>query len=146
MRKTYRWLGMLAAVSGLLVILVPLLLLPVCQQKVETKTGALLPMPCRHTARAEMAMGGLLILAGVLLYAFGQEATTGMSLSLVILGVGVGVMLMPTVLIGTCRMPEHPCNVGTKPALLLLGVWTMGIGGVGLWLTRAKNRISGAQR
>jgi len=134
-------LGIAATVSGLLVILVPTLLLPVCHQKVETKAGALLPMPCHYTARAELAVGGLLILTGMLLYASKRRPETGMTLSLVTLGLGVVVILIPTILIGTCRDPEHPCNLGTKPALLLLGLLTMAVGGVGLWRARAERTL-----
>ena len=51
-------------------------------------------------------------------------------------GLGVVVMLVPTMLIGMCAAPDHICRVATQPALLLLGGVTV-IGG--LYFTFAKD-------
>lgn len=128
-------LGSLSALGGLLVILVPTVILPVCQGMVETKTGNLIPMRCFWTARAELAVGGLLLLTG-LLHAFSRSAETRRTLSGLVLALGVTTILVPTLLIPTCASPDMACNLGTKPALLLLGGITIVLGAAGWWGVR----------
>lgn len=128
-------LGLLSVLSGLLVALVPTVILPVCEGMIETTMGKLIPMRCFWTARAELAVGGLLLLTG-LLHAFSQNAETRRNLSGLILALGITTILVPTLLVPTCANPDMACNLGTKPALLLLGGITIILGAAGWWSAR----------
>jgi hypothetical protein len=80
-------------------------------------------MKCGYTARAEAAVGALVILAGLTLLALpGSDARRAIG----IIGTGLGAVtiLIPTVLIGVCSAANAPCRIGTLPALVLLGVLT----------------------
>ncbi len=137
-------LGSLSALSGLLVILVPTVILPVCEGMVEAKMGKLIPMRCFWTARAEVAVGGLLLLTG-LLHAFSRSDETRRNLSGLILALGVTTILVPTLLIPTCMSPDMACNLGTKPALLLLGGITTILGAAGWWGARRVEPVAPAE-
>lgn len=131
--KAARVLGIATVLCGLLVALVPTVILPVCQELLETKAGMFVPMRCHYTAQAEIAIGSLLVFTGALLFVFGQRFEVRGALGAVTVALGVVVILIPTVLVGTCRNPEMPCNVGTKPALILLGAATLLLGAGGVW-------------
>lgn len=131
--KGFKIVGILVAVVGVLVALTPTVLLPVCQELVKTAMGAFVPMRCHYTAQAEIAVGGLLAFVGVLLFVYGDGAKINGVLNAIVFALGGVVTLIPTVLIGTCGAPDHACNVGAKPALILLGALTMLIGAGGVW-------------
>ena len=60
-------------ILGILLIVGPWTFAPVCEvggMYVKTATGMNLPMPCGWTARAEIGIGALTILAGALLTVF----------------------------------------------------------------------------
>jgi len=131
--RVEKLLGIGNGVLGLLVALTPTVLLPVCDDVVKTAAGGTVPMRCHYTAQAEIAVGGLLVLVGALLFAFGQENKMRGVLSALALAIGVIVILIPTVLIPTCRTPTMECNIGSKPGLILEGVVILLIGAIGVW-------------
>jgi hypothetical protein len=62
--------GIILIILGFLLIVGPWTFAPVCEiggMYVKTAAGTNLPMPCGWTARAEIGVGALTILAGVLL-------------------------------------------------------------------------------
>lgn len=120
-------IGMLTVATGLLIVLTPNWLLPVCQGLLELASGKQVPMRCFWTARAEMVMGGLILLAGLML-AFIGSAEGRRRLSHQIAFLGLATILIPLFIIPTCDNPDMACNVGTKPALLLLGGITLVLG------------------
>ncbi len=130
--KFHKLLAAAQAISGALIALTPVVL-PVCQELLETKAGMFVPMRCHYTAQAEIAMGILVAIAGALILIFANQAETRGALNAVVLALGAVVILIPTVLLGTCKNPAMPCNIGTKPALILLGSLTMLLGAIGLW-------------
>jgi hypothetical protein len=134
--KGSKILGVVVAACGLLVALVPTVILPVCQELIETKAGTFVPMRCHYTAQAEILVGGLLAFVGAIIFAYGHKPETRGILSAVVLALGSGVVLIPTILIGTCKNPMMDCNVGAKPALILLGALTMLLGAGGIWEAR----------
>jgi hypothetical protein len=97
-------------------------------------------MTCWYTGEAETGIGALIVLAGLALIALpGRDSRRALG----ILGIGIGVIvaLIPTVLIGTCSDPSSPCNIGTKPALIILGALTVI---VGIYLVLSKDTVSAA--
>lgn len=131
--KGSRIFGIGVAITGLLVALTPNVILPVCEELVKTAMGTSIPMRCHYTATAEIGVGGLLSVAGALFFVYGGESKINGILSTMILALGVVTILIPTVLIGTCATPDHPCNLGSKPGLILLGSFTMLLGAGGIW-------------
>jgi hypothetical protein len=46
---------------------------------------------------------------------------------------GALVVLFPTILIGMCKVASHPCRMTTLPALELLGIIVIIVGGYLVW-------------
>lgn len=120
-------LGLLIAVTGLLIIITPNWLLPVCEGLLELVNGKQVPMRCFWTARAEMVIGALVLIAG-LLVAFANSPEARQRLNHQVAALGLFTILTPLIIIPTCMNPDMDCNVGTKPALILLGGLTLALG------------------
>ena len=111
-------------VVGILLVIGPWTFAPVCEVNgmyAQLTSGKTLPMPCGWTARAEIGVGALTILAGLLL-TFSQSPETKRIVGLFGIGLGVLAILFPLYITKMCGMAEHPCNLVTKPVLLILGV------------------------
>ncbi len=130
--KNYNLIGAGQAVTGLLITLVHFVF-PACADMVKTAAGTTVPMKCHWTEQAVIATGAMILIVGLLRFVFGRNAETRGTLDTATVALGAGVILFTTVLIGTCADPAHACNVGMKPANLLLGAVTMILGGVGLF-------------
>jgi drug/metabolite transporter (DMT)-like permease len=89
-------------------------------------------MKCGWTARAETGMGALIMIAGGLLIARGTPETR-QAVGVFSIAFGILVVLFPTVLIGMCALADHPCRLLTQPALEILGIIVILIGGFLLW-------------
>ncbi len=124
--------GGLQMLSGVLTILIPTVLLPVCQGVVQTAAGTTVPMRCWYTAQASVVLGALIVVVGALIF-FGKQAESHGLLNVMSMALGAAVILIPTVIIGTCKNPDMACNIGTKPGLLLIGSVTLLIGAIGVW-------------
>lgn len=125
---------------GILLALAPLALFPVCEHeglRMRLASGKEVPMKCFWTARAELGLAILLVANGILLTLFSKTGD-GRTAAGMAAAIGVVVILVPSVLIGTCMNPQMPCNVGTKPALLFLGVLVIAAGGLGLYMLKPK--------
>lgn len=108
--------GIVLMLAGLLYIMVPHLILPVCGHVADTPF-----MKCFWTARAELGLGIVVIWGGLLLLLMRALAVrTGVCL--VLLAVTVLAASLPLGLIGMCRMADMPCRAGTLPALVLLSI------------------------
>ena len=135
---------------GLLIVLTPWYIFPICE--IAEKSGSMqmgtsgdnsmnmnmdsgTHMVCWYTAEAEAGTGALVILVGLVLFAL-PNRDSRRSLGVIAIGLGVVTVLVPTYLIGMCTSsPDTPCNIGTKPALILLGVLTA-ITGIYLFLAK----------
>ena len=51
-------------------------------------------------------------------------------------GIGICLILLTTVVIGTCKRPDMHCNVYTKPVILLLAAVLIAVNGIYLFLHR----------
>lgn len=119
--------GLITAAMGFLIIIVPNWVLPVCEGMLELADGRHVPMRCFWTARAEIVLGALVLIAG-LMVAFLSSAEARRRLHHLVAFLGVAVILTPLYIIPTCMNPDMACNVGTKPALIILGGITLALG------------------
>ena len=111
-------------VLGILLVVSPWTIAPVCEVNgmfAQLANGKTLPMPCGWTARAEVGMGVLIILAGLLL-TFSQSAETKRMIGLFSIALGVLTILFPLYITKMCALADHPCNLLTKPVLVILGI------------------------
>jgi drug/metabolite transporter (DMT)-like permease len=133
--KMVSGIGALLILLGVIIVLSSWIIFPVCEMHglyAETKTGTKLPMPCGYTARAETGIGALIVVAGGLLIVRNTRETR-QAVGVFTIATGVLVILFPTFLIGMCKLADHPCRMLTLPALEILGVIVVIIGGYLLW-------------
>ncbi len=136
--------GAILIILGILVILTPWILFPVCEVQgmyMKTATGMQQPMKCGWSARAETGMGALIILAGGLLIARGTPETR-QAVGIFTIAYGLLVIIFPTVLIGMCAVAEHPCRQLTLPALEVLGAIVIIVGAFLVWKRGEGNKDS----
>jgi hypothetical protein len=133
--KTVNVYGVLLVILGILIILTPWIIFPVCEMEgiyVVTAAGMNLPMTCGWSARAETGLGALIVVAGGLLIARSTRETR-QAVGIFSIAMGALVVLFPTVLIGMCKVATHPCRTTTLPALEILGVIVIIVGGYLFW-------------
>jgi hypothetical protein len=106
--------GLLLSILGALIILTPNWILPVCEGLLELANGRQVPMRCFWTARAEMILGGLAVLAGLLL-AFTRSAEARRRLNLQAAFLGLAVILTPLYIIPTCANPDMIATWAPNP-------------------------------
>lgn len=121
---------------GLMIILFPIYILPVCphpdalantahginNQVANTghmHTGAGKIMKCFWTARAELGIGALIIAIGTLML-LSRTIFVRLGLSMALVCISFLAIAIPTILIGVCSNEMMRCNMGAKPALVLL--------------------------
>lgn len=121
---------------GLMIILFPIYILPVCphpdalvntahgihNQVANTghmHTGAGKIMKCFWTARAELGIGALIIVIGTLML-LSRTIFVRLGLSMALACISLLSIAIPTILIGVCSNEMMRCNMGAKPALVLL--------------------------
>ena len=115
-------ISVLFILSGVLLVLIPTVLFPVCSTEK-------MKMACYFTKKAEIGLGIVIAALGVLYFFFKNEGVRlGISLSQILLTVLV--LAYPLKLIGICKNSEMACRVKTLPALIvasvLLGVVSIG--------------------
>lgn len=134
--KSTNKLGWIAVAVGVLILLTPWIL-PVCKGLLELANGKQAPMRCFWTARAEILLAALVVFTGIQL-ALAKETEAFKKVSNMVILSGLAVVLTPLYIMPTCMNPEMACNIGTKPALLILGGLTFILGLVGRLSERRK--------
>jgi len=117
-------LGIILIILGILTAIAPHTFAAVCQYTgkfVTTAAGKQISMKCFWTANAEIVVGIMIVVVAALLIA-SKQTETKRALGIVGAILGVFVILIPTVIIGTCMTPTMSCNLLAKPGLLLFGV------------------------
>ena len=106
--------GALIVIIGLLVFSAPFGFAHVCFPKAD---GSF--MKCHWMGEAVRMLGGLITALGVI-FLLSKRSRIGIAFSNI--GLGVCLILLQTVVIGTCKTATMPCNVYTKPVILLLAI------------------------
>ena len=98
---------------GLLVILAPTVLFPVCESEMK--------MACFFKKKAEIGVGLVIAALGVI-YFFLKNKDIRLGISIAqFLNAGL-VLAFPAKLTGLCKMSDMACRVKTYPALIVLSV------------------------
>lgn len=100
---------------GLLISLGPLYLFRVCEAMGDEF------MICHWTSRAELGVGLLISILGVLILLI-PSAQTRSGVNISIAFTGVLAFSIPTVLIGVCEMPKMNCHAVTAPSILVTSI------------------------
>ncbi|MBI5029953.1 MAG: DUF4418 family protein [Chloroflexi bacterium] len=109
-----------------------------CESQARSLTlqdGRSVPMKCHWTAIAEVGVGAMLGLTGLLML-FSQRKETDRSLSVMGIAAGALAILFPTVLIGVCANATMLCNMVMRPTLVALGTLAILASAVILFNTR----------
>jgi hypothetical protein len=104
-------LGVIITILGFLLVVGPWYIFKVCGST----------MKCFWTGRAELGIGILVIMLGLLNIAVSSiQVRLGLNLALVF--VGIQAALVPTWLIGVCNMPKMNCHAIAAPSILFISV------------------------
>lgn len=104
--------GVILFLMGLLVVLMPRYILPVCEYQGYKE------MACSHTGKLEMFIGLVVMVASAGMF-FSKTPETLRWQAFTILAAGLSVIVIPEV-IGYCHNSSMPCNYGTIPVLRLI--------------------------
>jgi hypothetical protein len=107
-------IGIVLFLMGLMVVLVPRYILPVCEYQGYSK------MACSYTALSEMFLGFIVMVSSLGIF-FSRSAEALRWLALILIVSGTSVLLIPEA-IGYCHSSSMPCNYGTIPVLRLTGI------------------------
>lgn len=106
---------------GALVALTPFQLAPVCNRLLELTTGRMVHMRCHYTGQAEVFLGIIALIIGIMVFA-NKNPAVYKNLGLVMAIIGVAVILLPTNLgIGVCMNPME-CHTTAKVLYVLGGL------------------------
>ena len=125
--KVMRVLGALLVLIAIAAAIVPAA--TNCTGLVTLKSGKEIPMKCNWTGQASIATALPLGLLGIAL-ALAKRKETQRALAVVAAGLGAALIMLPTILIGTCATFDMECNLIMKPAMLGMGILTILIAGV----------------
>ena len=106
--------GVLLFVAGLLVAIGPFTFAHVCELGEKV-------MKCHWTSRIELLLGVTVSLLAVLRFLLKSDDFT-LGLDAAIFAEGVGILLVPTALIGVCGKAMMHCHSVTKPFLIVSGI------------------------
>ncbi len=115
--------GALLLALGLLVALGPQSIFAVCEFNPEKA------MKCHWMAQAEIGVGLVIAVFGVL-HMVMNHAKTRQGLSMAAVPMGLLVMMLPLKLVGVCMNVHMQCVTLTRPALIMLGIAVMLVGGL----------------
>jgi len=144
--RTGRFSACVMLFFGVLTVLAPHALFPVCAGTVATAAGGVMPMKCFWTARAASGLGIVILFAGVMLF-FAKQPAFRAGVALALMPVSLLTALVPLHVIGVCPSEAMPCRMGTLPALCLLAFFTGLTAAVIVWRDfRAMRAASHADR
>ena len=103
---------------GLLIILAPIVLFPVCESEKK--------MACYYTKEAEIGIGILIAALGVV-YFFLKNKSARLGIAIAEFFSAGLVLLYPLKLTGLCKMSDMACRVKTLPALIVLAVLLLAV-------------------
>ncbi len=115
---------------GLLIVLTPWYIFPVCVGMVQTVSGAAVHMKCFWAGVAASSAGGVIAAGGLFMGLFRSPGIRA-GIALMLVPAGLYVALIPSFIIGVCPGETMPCHIGTLPALLLPSVLAILVGAAG---------------
>lgn len=128
------------AILGILIALTPFNLFPVCEMKVETVAGTLMPMACFWTGKFAVTLGILIAIFSLLAYPTNDLMARRINSGyLAILGITT-TLLGAGLIGGWCMNPIHPCRANTAPALTWLGAALLIVGVISIFVQRQEPR------
>ena len=120
--------GVLIIIIGLLLLFAPFGFTHVCFPKTDVSF-----MKCHWMGEAVRMLGGLTAALGII-FVLIQKSRIGLAFAHI--GIGICLLLLTTVVIGTCKNPAMHCNVYTKPTVMLLASALIIINSLYLFLHR----------
>lgn len=99
------------------------------------QNGNTVPMKCHWTAIAEIGVGIMLGMTG-LLALFGKQKETNRALGIMGITSGALAILFPVSLIGVCANPTMMCNMVMRPTMIVAGALAIAISAGLLYTTR----------
>lgn len=111
--------GLFIAILGLLLAVGPIYIVPPCVKMLTTLSGAEIPMKCFWSARAELGIGILISVGGILTMFF-TSAKARLAISLMIFFTSLLALAIPAHLIGGCKMETMACQLTTFPFIYVL--------------------------
>jgi hypothetical protein len=126
------WPSLALFALGIFLAVAPFTIAPVCEVNgvyAQLANGKTILMPCGWTARAEIGIGAMVVLVGILL-PFGKSADSRGVIGVFGAALGVLAILFPVYITKMCAMPDHPCNTVTKPTLIVTGLVIIAVSGL----------------
>lgn len=119
-----RGLATFVVALGLSVMFVPKYVFPICESDHLTFSSSYEPiMRCFWFARAELLLGGLVALSGLVLFVRPTpDSRFAIGVFLVALGLAIVLASMNAFFGSTCGHASSICQIGTKPAERIAGV------------------------
>ena len=100
-----------AIVFGVLIAVAPQAFAHVCEVKDN------MPMACHYTAQAELGIGVVIALLGIIALFCSPKIRTGLNIA-----VALNALLSLAVLIGVCKGAMMHCHMVTRPTLIVIGI------------------------
>ena len=113
-------------VFGVLIAVAPQAFAHVCEVKDN------MPMACHYTAQAELGIGVVIALLGIIALFCSPKIRTGLNIA-----VALNALLslaVPTVLIGVCKGAMMHCHMVTRPTLIVIGILALLFAVVAIYL------------
>lgn len=121
MKKQYTIFAVVIIALGLLTALAPYTFAKVCDTTEKV-------MKCHWTGRVEFFLGLAVAALGILKllpFSIAKENGFQAGVNLGIIADAIGIILVPTVIIGVCGMKTMHCHAVTQPVLIVLGILTL---------------------
>lgn len=126
-----RLTGIIFIILGGVLAAGPRTIFPVCEVHMD------MVMTCNWTAQAELGIGIVIALLGVLLVVIrSNQVKIGLSLGIILNGLLS--ILVPTVIIGVCEGKHMACHSLTLPVLVIIGSIIVIIAGIYSWYLNPK--------
>ena len=109
-----KFFSIVSICARVIMILGVLIFSPACPAMANGKF-----MKCHWMGEAVRLLGGLIALSGL---AFFICKKSRFGISVYNIGTGVSLILLETLVIGTCKHSNMSCNVYTKPIVILLAI------------------------
>ena len=117
MKKQNTIFAIIIFALGLLTALAPFTFAKVCDTSEKI-------MKCHWTGRVEFFLGLSVAVLGIIKF-FSQKSEFQLGINFGVLTNAIGILLVPTIIIGVCGMKSMHCHAVTQPVLIILGILTI---------------------